>query len=286
MELLTATLSKEAIMANGPKTSITDKNFIGGIDAMSPINDIPDGYVADSLNVSPNARGEMVGRPGTYTLNGLLPLRVERLIYTEEDSNNLIMFLEAGIDTSALVGHPILVLGRTSVQNTGNVGDFPRVVWTWKRFDTYRTNATLQVSGGSGQQLIDCDAFSWAGASRRVSFVDESSSVVVPFRSAYDTVNDQCEVTVEGAPDGEYFVYKREMEAEAGFVYHHTHQVTPSASEQTVNIPGSTHGCGGQVLVKCFIDLLDGDAVTDYFIEKQISVHVFVNQVWNISLYI
>lgn len=253
----------------GTPTSFPDGKFTRGINGLSPINELDEGFIEDCVNVSPSQAGELISREGTRTRAGLIPLRVGKVTYSTSAEDNITVQVLGGPNFAPLSSRPLLIRGRmSSAGNTANAGDFPNNEITSKIFDHFRVITAVEVAG-NGTQVFPETSLTIPGCVRRTSFADRSALAAVAIQSySIDSGTLDGTLTLDGDPAVLYSAWTLPAAIEVGRCYHHTATLTQSQNVQTVSIPSTTHGVVGvDYIVRAFhntgtsFDLIDIDEV-------------------------
>lgn len=269
-------------MANGTPTSFPDAKFTRGINGLSPINELGEGFIEDCVNMSPTQAGELVSREGSRTRAGLIPLRVIKVTYGTGAEDNIAIQVNGGPNFAPLQSRPLLIRGRTSAAgNPSNVGDFPNTL-TAKIFDHFRVITAVELAG-NGSQVFSDTTLAIPGCVRRTSFADRSALAAVAIQSfSIDSGTFDGTLTLDGDPAVLYSAWTLPAAEEIGRCYHHEVTLAQSDSVQQVDIPSATHGIiGVDYIIRAYhntgssYDLIDIDEV---HISGTGNVSVFVRQ--------
>lgn len=172
-------------MANRYQT-FREADLGAGIDNQSSENRIPPGYAEDIENMDPQSQGQIRTRPGYQGYAGHVPVRVERVEYTDDSTNNLCFFLDGSVDLTSISGTPIIVQGRTSSDNTSNVGDFPNDSDTIEYYSTFTTDFKKTFLTGTNTLAIPqtehtlSTEFMFVGVTESTSVTDNDNTIFTP----------------------------------------------------------------------------------------------------------
>jgi hypothetical protein len=105
--------------------SIPHGDLGGGIDQLSPENKLAEGKSEFLVNTDPKPEGYLVKRTGYQGHGGQLPVRVSKIKYTSDATNNICFFFDSAIDISSidlssLRSTPVVVYGRTAEAQAGD----------------------------------------------------------------------------------------------------------------------------------------------------------------------
>jgi hypothetical protein len=229
-----------------------ETDFGGGIDAQSAENSIPQGYVENLKNVDPSATGQLKTRKGYEGYLGYVPIRVLRAEYTDALVNNLCLYLDGNIELSSVDltnarKSPLLITGKTSKANAGNVGDFPHISEThW--YETYTTDILKTYFTGTNTLLVPKSEHTIASeyltvvALQSTSPLDSSNSQFYPDEIRIDKGVYDVEVDyTNGVSQFEGYLLIANRSAVAGTDYVSPVQTIPPGTT-TVTITAATHG--------------------------------------------
>lgn len=220
-----------------------------GIDQQSPETAIKEGFCEDLENVDPLPEGYLRTRNGFETYAGQLPIRVSKVTYTTEATENCKLKLVGGGNTFPLTSTPLVISGRTSVAgNPSNLGSFPNTsagatVW----FSKFITPGISYQTGNGTKTMQPTGAWvHWAGVARSTSYTDDSNEWVVPETDSQNGTTYVTSLTIDSyAPSAVYAMWLVSMQASAGDVYQTTQSVASSDTPQTITITAATHGLTG-----------------------------------------
>ena len=177
-------------MANRYQT-FREADLGAGIDQQSSENRIPPGYSEDIENMDPKSQGQVRTRPGHQGYAGHVPVRVKRVEYTDDSTDNICFFLDGSVDLSSvdltnIRSTPLIVQGRTSSANTGNAGDFPNDSDAINYYTGFTTDFLKTFAVGTNTLVIPQDEhtiqteFMFIGTTESTSEVNNSNSVFTP----------------------------------------------------------------------------------------------------------
>lgn len=261
-------------MANAAPQSIIQAKFIKGIDGVSPVNDIQEGCVDDVVNMVPNPVGELVSREGSRTVAGLIPLRILKVTYSTAAEQNIAIQIASGPNFASLQSRPILIRGRTSTSNSGNLGDFVNNAITTKIYSHFHVLSASEVQGGTNKAFPNA-ALSIVGCVRRTSFADTSALAATSVDSyVVNGSTFEGTLTLQGDPSTTYSAWTVGIAESVGSVYHFDlFAVDSQEAAQTFSIPHGTHGVTGRDFIVKAFQIVAGDYVLIELDEVTVAVN-------------
>lgn len=234
-------------MADPQFVTIANKDLGAGIDQQASENQIPDTYSEDILNGDPQPLGQITKRVGYQGYLGYLPIRVQKVVYTDDLLNNLNLYLDGSIDLSRLRPNPIVISGQTSAANTANVGDFPHSLTT-KYYPTW--SDSIRKIFLSGTHTLTTTGAEHALNTNLISVgVAKSTDPVLLSNETFEGTNRRInqstfDINVDytnGLADFEGFIYFLKKSPIAGSIYVSTPVSIGAGATTTTTIPLGTH---------------------------------------------
>ena len=166
----------------------------------------------------------------------------------------------------------MILLGKTSSDNTNNVGDFPNNSDTIKYYSGYASDVRKVVLTGTNNLVIPesehniSSKYIFTGISESIAETELDNSVIVPEVVAIDGGTNEITITNinnTGSPFTSY-VYFSDKSAVTGSVYHSLGNTIPDGGTTTVTVPAATHQLtNNNILIKTFIT--SGGDLPDFF---------------------
>jgi hypothetical protein len=213
--------------------------FGGGIDALSPESKIPDGFVEYLRNIDPTPEGSLEKRKG-YQLYGSVPTRVQRISYSQDETNpakgDLCFYLDESVNVLNLKSSPILVYGHTSeCHQAGDWSDTDR----YNYYPSFTVDVRRTIPAGTTQTEVLEGAVHKQGSDLEIITVQATTATTTSNLQLIDNVsinstNGDVSATFSNyqAKDLNIFLLAKSREAQAGTCY--IKQVTV-ANGATVN---------------------------------------------------
>lgn len=240
-------------MANRYQT-FREADLGAGIDNQSSENRIAPGYAEDIENMDPKSQGQIRTRAGYQGYAGYVPVRVNRIEYTDAATDNICFYLDGSVDLTSvdltnLRSTPLIVRGRTSSTNSANVGDFPTDSDATVYYDGFSTDFRKVFQAGSNTLSIPQEdhtystPFLFVGTTESTSEVNNSnqlftSDAVKINQSTFDIDIDYTNGT---GSSFEGFVYVADKSAVSGTTYV-SGSTTINTGTNTYTITAATHG--------------------------------------------
>lgn len=250
--------------------SVPDLDFGQGIDQLSAENRIQAGYSEYLRNMDPTAEGYLRKRPGYQQYAGYLPVRIERLEYTDDATSNINFYLDSSVDVSSINlsdvrSTPLVVYGRTAEAHSE--GDWSNTSAA-KYYSAFTADPRVQLETGSNSLSIpgtthNQGALVSVGLVASTSVLNNSNEHIYPDQISVDQSSSDITVayTNNNAADIPAFYFVLDKSPVAGSVYNHTAAV--SLGVNTISIPAGTHGLANfHILVDCYQD--DGSSYTEF----------------------
>jgi hypothetical protein len=245
--------------------TVRETDLGAGIDAQSAENNIPPGYSENLLNVDASPTGQLITRKGYEGYLGYVPVRVLRAEYTDALTKNLCFYLDgsielASVDLTNSKKSPLLISGKTSKANTGNVGDFPHIPEThW--YETFTTDILKTFLAGSNTLLFPQSEHSlsspyiFLSTLEATSVLDSSNSLFYPEEVRIDKATADIEIDYNnGLPSFTGYLLASNKQASAGNSYISTPSTIPPGTS-AITISAATHGLSNfNILTQCWID--------------------------------
>ena len=221
--------------------------FGGGIDALSPESKIPDGFVEYLRNVDPTPEGSLEKRRG-YQLYGSVPTRVERITYSQDETQvgkgQLCFYLDESVNVLNLKSSPIVAYGKTSeCHQAGDWSDTNSYnYYPWFTVDVRRTilpnTTSVEVLQGSVHKQ---------GSDLEVIVVQATTATTTSNLQLIDNVEvdvatGDVEATLSNFQSSNLniFLLAKSREAQAGSCYIQN-SVIPDGTTQTITIDATIH---------------------------------------------
>ena len=270
--------------------TIKEHDLGGGIDNEAAENNITQGFSEDLVNVNAESTGELSVRPGYEGYLGYIPLRVNRIEYLDTLTNNICLFLDGSVDISSIdlsktTISPLILYGKTSLQNSANAGDFKSDVNSVKYYPVYSTQIkrTFQLGintivipqsehGGNSPYL---DTY----VTESLDFLTNSNSVIFPSSIVIDTNTLDISITYNNqtANPIEGFIYVKDRTAIAGTSYVSGVSVVPDGGS-TLSINAGTHGLSNFNIIPLIFQLSGTDLI------KVIPDNLVINNVGTVAV--
>lgn len=230
------------------------KDLGAGVDQQSAENSISEGYCELINNADPEPMGYIAKRLGYQRHAGQLPVRVTKVEYNEDATNNLCFFLDSEIDISSINllttrRSPIVVQGRTSSQNSFDAGDFPNSSDSVNYYPTF--DSDVESVFNNGANTIQNDGLGtedvFVHLSRKTSFSNTSNSVFIPDAVTIDSFTGNVEVDYVNNTGSTFegYLYLSRKAAEVGTTYVSAKVggsvLSAATGTSTVTIPTTTH---------------------------------------------
>lgn len=230
-----------------------EQDLGAGIDQQSAENMIQPGYVESLKDVDPAPTGQLKTRKGFEGYLGYVPIRVLRMEYTDALINNICLYLDgsielASVDLTTVRKSPVIILGKTSGDNTANVGDFKNASTEIHWYETFTTEILKVFAAGSNtlsvpqaEHTLD-NPYIFVGVTEATSQINTSNSVFFPDqirinKSTFDINIDY----INGTGEFQGYVYLANQEAVSGSSYvSGVNTLAPGL--QSINISAITHG--------------------------------------------
>ena len=224
-------------------SNVREDLFSRGIDARSAENQIPEGFVRDSLNAE-IVQKYIRKRPGVSGYAGNLPVRVESIEYNNTD-NQICFTLNEAVDLLSVRSSPIVVHGRLS--KAMGAGPFTQTSSS-KYYPGFFQNTRQTFTVGTGSLSIPASEHGMGTSDifletvESLSATNLSNQLVDYDALVVDTTTDDLSVqwnNQTGSPIS-VFTYYLPKPATVGSVYVGTLNHTGSGVE-SFSIPAATH---------------------------------------------
>lgn len=224
---------------------VAEADLSGGIDARSSENMIPQGYSQDLVNTETIER-RLRKRKGYQGFAGGVPVRVSRVDYLAQATNNICFTLDTSIDLLSLRSSPIVVYGRTS---TAEPGDFSTTdsahYYPLLEAEIRKTLAvgthTLTISATEHEQGTN-QLFVGTVESTNLATLDYTSFLPDSIDIEQSTSTIEIDYTNGTSSAKSAFVYYLGRDPVAGSVYNTGNWSVGSPATVTHSIPASSHG--------------------------------------------
>ena len=229
------------------------KDLGAGIDQQSAENQIQEGYCETILNADPEPMGYIAKRLGYQRHCGQLPVRVTKVEYSDDSTNNLCFFLDSAIDISSINllntrRVPLVVQGKTSSENTANVGDFPNDSNSVKYYATF--DADVEKNFSTGTNTLEDDGVGsddiFVHTSRRLNSVDRDNEVFIPSDVTIDTTDSSIDIdytnNTGSAFEGYVYISRKSASTGTTYISSKTTPISIATGTSTTTITTATHG--------------------------------------------
>lgn len=233
-------------------TPVPISDLGAGIDSLSPLSSIPEGFSEFLENFDPTPEGSLRKRKGYQLYAGGVPVRVQSLEYTTDSTNNVCFYLDAGVnlgevDLSLIRNTPLLVYGRTASAHSGDWTNTNALHW----YDGFTTDTRRTVAAGATENEVLAGNAHGGGpiVSARI-FQSESATLndnrwveadVVSINQSTDDIT--YTVTNETAADVDFFLSAISREVTPGESYVTTPTSCAGAgATTTITVTAGTHG--------------------------------------------
>lgn len=127
----------------------------GGIDSLSPLSSIPEGFSEFLENFDPTPEGSLRKRKGYQLYAGGVPVRVSSMDYSTAATDNICFYLDAGVnlgevDLSVIRNTPLLVYGKTASSHSGDWTNTNSLHW----YDGFTTDTRRTVAAGATETKV------------------------------------------------------------------------------------------------------------------------------------
>lgn len=226
-----------------------ERDHGAGLDQESAENNIQPGFAEDIQNMDPQANGHIITRKGYQGYLGYMPIRVESIDYTTDATNNICLTLPEGIDLSTIAKTPLILQGKTSDQNSSNLGDFPNNTDSVKYFPTFTTDFRKIFSTGTNvlalpsSQHTHATEYMFVQTSQLTSQLDNSNSLIYADKIEIDTATYNIDVTYTNGTgsDFEGIIYTLDNSSSIGTAYVTAGNTVNAGATTTVSINAATH---------------------------------------------
>lgn len=219
----------------------------GGIDSLSPLSSIPEGFSEFLENFDPTPEGSLRKRKGYQLFAGGIPVRVSSLEYTDEASDNISFYLDSSADLSQVRNSPLLVYGRTGTSHSGDWTNTNSLKWysgfTTNTRRTVEPGATeVEVLDGSaheGGALVSARLFQSTSALLTDNILVEADSISID----QSTADISYTITQDGADTADFFLSAISRAVTSGESYlSSATSCTGGGDTTTITITAGTHG--------------------------------------------
>ncbi len=241
--------------------TISERDLGAGIDARSSENSLAPGFSQDILNGDCVER-RVRKRNGYQGYAGSLPIRVSEIKYTDDVSSNIKFTLDSSIDLANIPTTPIILYGRTSSQNTGNVGRFANDADTAKYYPSFTANPRITFQAGSHTLSLSqqehgfFSANLFVGVTESTSPTDFSNELFAVTEVRVDQSSYEVEIDyVNSGSEFEGFVYFADKQAVSGETYVSGNTTIGMGATSVITINAGTHGLDSfNIQVRVFQD--------------------------------
>lgn len=227
-----------------------ERDHGAGLDQESAENNIQPGFAEDIQNMDPQPNGHIITRRGYQGYLGYMPIRISSLSYTTDATSNICFTLPEGIDLSNIAKTPVIIQGKTSDQNSSNLGDFPNNTDAVKYFSTFTTDfrkifttGTSSISFPNSEHGIDTE-YLFIQAAESTSQLDNSNELI--YADSIEVNTGTYDVTVDytnsTGDEFEGFIYALDNSAVGGTSYVSAGNTVNSGATTTISINAATHG--------------------------------------------
>ena len=244
--------------------SVPVQDIGAGIDQLSAENRVPEGYSESLVNWDPQPEGSLKKRSGYQGYGGFLPIRVDKLEYTTDATDNVCFFLDSSVDISSIDlsstrSTPLVVYGRTSESHatgdwddTDNAHYYPGFTADARR--TFLTGSNVLSIPGSEHGQGD---LLFVGLTESTSLTDNSNSQFMPDEIEVTQSTDDLDISYNNGTGFTFpgYVYFKDKSAEGGVTYNSAPIAHPSGVTTTTTISAGVHGLSNfNILVKGYED--------------------------------
>jgi len=246
--------------------TIRETDLGAGIDQQSAENRIPEGFSEDIENADPKPTGYIAKRTGYQGYAGHLPVRVKEIIYSDANTDNITLILDDSIEMPIGQSQPLVILGKTSGDNTGDVGDFPTGSDSIKYYPGFTSDIRKPVLPGTNSIVISQSEhdintkYIFVGSSESTATTNNSNSQFKPDSIAIDGLSSDITITSTNNTGGSFngFFYLSDKTAVAGSVYQSLGNAIPDGGS-TVSISAGTHALDNNNLIVKVYQNVSGD---------------------------
>lgn len=239
-----------------------ETDFGAGLDQQSAENRIAEGYSEDLRNADPKPTGYIAKRTGYQGYAGYLPLRVQSLSYNTDAEDNIKLVFNESIEMPFGRSQPLIIQGKTSSDNSLNVGDFPTNAEVINYYAGFTSD--LRVDFPVGLNTITylqedhniSTEYLIFGAAVSTSETTLSNIQLWPDSVEIDIVSKDIDYGIDNNSGGivKGFNYAKAKDPVVGDVYHSLGNVIPNGGA-TVNILGATHNLATtNIIAKVYIN--------------------------------
>ena len=234
-------------MANPQYTTVKVSDFGGGIDQLSPENNVAPGFVESLSNVDPKAEGYLAKRTGYQGYAGFLPVRITQIDYTAGATSNVCFTLDRAVDFTLTRSSPLVAYGRTSAAHAGDwtatdsAHYYPVFYPKIKKVLAASSTTTLPIPAsehgqGTGSLLV--------GLSESTSFSNSSNSLIFPDSVQVDSSTFAITITAtnNNLVDVSAYSYYLKQDAVPGSIYTTPVPISIGVGTATYTIAQATHG--------------------------------------------
>lgn len=221
--------------------------FGGGIDALSPESKIPDGFVEYLRNIDPTPEGSLEKRKG-YQLYGSVPVRVERISYSQDETNpskgDLCFYLDESVNVLNLKSSPIVAYGHTSeCHQAGDWSDTDR----YNYYPNFTVDVRRTIPAGTTQTELLEGSVHKQGSDLEIITVQATTATTTSNLQLIDNVSIDATTGDVYATFSNYqstplniFLLAKSREAQAGSCYI-TQVTVANGATYSTPIPAITH---------------------------------------------
>lgn len=231
-----------------------EQDLGAGIDQQAAENMIQPGYAESLLDVDPLPTGQLKVRKGYEGYLGYVPVRVLRMEYTDALTDNICLYLDgsvelASVDLTTVRKTPVLLLGKTSMDNFNNVGDFPNDQTSIHWYEIFTTEILKVFAQGINTLLIPQEEHTYntpylfINTSMATSEVNTSNSVFAPDEIRIDKITNDISIDYTNSTGADFlgYVYISNQAPVSGESYVSA-PTAVAVGTQTISISAGTHG--------------------------------------------
>lgn len=245
--------------------NIPEIDFGNGIDQQSAENNISPGYVEDALNAdfSPTKIGSIKKRKGYQRHAGNLPIRIERVEYTDALVNNICFYLDQNITLPTGKSSPVIIKGKTNgINNAENVGDFPTDQLVSKYYDNFSTEIRKVFAPGINSLTIpqsehqQTSPYLFVNLARSLSQTTNDNEQFLVDKITIDTVTYDITIDYQNLSGSSFtgFVYIADHQTELGLSYIQAGNIVPPGTSVITILSGTHNLNNNNILVKTYLE--------------------------------
>lgn len=229
--------------------TFSEKDLGAGIDQESAENLIQPGFSEKLLNVDASSSGQIKTRKGYQGYLGYIPVRVLRMEYTTDLTNNINLYLDGSIelssvDLTAVRKSPLLILGKTH----STEGDFPITSQNVHWYETFTTTILKTFSAGTHTLSIAqtehtyVTPYIFVGTTESISQTAADNSVFLVNQVSINKATNDISIQYDNqGPAFQGYTYLSNQAPVAGDSYVSS-PISVATGIHTVNISSATHG--------------------------------------------